>query len=107
MIDQKYLLTDDQMRRFISHGYVELKTDFPAEFHATLSDKIEAVMEKEGNPGNNILPRITETRAVFENPVIRGALTRGHDFLLSPGSEPGNGAIGYHARYAILCETSR
>jgi len=84
MIDQKYLLTDDQMRRFISHG-------------------IEAVMEKEGNPGNNILPRVTETRQVFEHPVIQGALTSvlGPNHIMHPHrhchySTPGRKVQNWH-----------
>ena len=48
-----HLLTDDQMRQFISHGYLILQTDFPKEFHERLNAKLKEVMEKEGNPGNN------------------------------------------------------
>jgi len=103
MLDQKYLLTDDQMRRFISHGYLKLKADFPREFHETLSGKIEEVMDKEGNPGNNILPRVTETRQVFEHPVIQGALTSvlGPSYIMHPHrhchfSRPGRTVQHWH-----------
>ena len=30
---------------------------------------------EEGNPGNNLLPRIRELRKVFDHPVVTGALT--------------------------------
>ncbi|MCB0107326.1 MAG: HEAT repeat domain-containing protein [Caldilineaceae bacterium] len=85
-MSQPHLLTDEQMRRFISHGYLILQTDFPADFHSALSQRIVDVMTKEGNPGNNILPRVPEIREVFQNPVITGALTSvlGPNYLMHP-----------------------
>lgn len=53
MVPQEYLLTDEQMQRFIAHGYLILKTDFPDSFHETLQNKIETIVDKEGNPNNN------------------------------------------------------
>lgn len=81
-----YLLTDDQMRQFISRGYVVLKTDFSKEFHASLNAKLGEVMEKEGNPGNNLLPRFSEVGDIVQSPVIRGALTSvlGSDYTIHP-----------------------
>ena len=70
---QPILLTDEQMRRFTAHGYLMLKTDFPADFHTAMSRNIREVMQKEGNPGNNILPRVPEVQEVFRHPVIQGA----------------------------------
>ena len=72
---QNHLLSDDQMCRFIAHGYLILKTDFPAEFHDHLNARLDEVMTKEGNWGNNILPRLSEVNDVFQSPVIQGALT--------------------------------
>ncbi|WP_274649784.1 HEAT repeat domain-containing protein [Paenibacillus humicola] len=69
------LLTDDQMRQFITEGYLILKTDFPAAFHQNLLQQLTEVYEKEGNPGNNLLPRIRELQKVFDHPVVQGALT--------------------------------
>lgn len=83
---QPYLLTDDQMRQFVAHGYLVLQTDFPAEFHETMSRQIADVMNKEGNPGNNILPRVPEIQEVFHHPTIRGALTSvlGPNYIMHP-----------------------
>ncbi len=80
------LLTDEQMRHFIAHGYLLLQTDFPADFHAAMNARIEDVMNQEGNPGNNILPRVPEVQAVFRHPVIRGAVTSvlGEDYITQP-----------------------
>ena len=84
-VDQ-HLLTDEQMRRFIANGYLVLKTDFSAEFHRAMNAHIDEVMEREGNPGNNFLPRIPEAQAVFKHPAIRGALTSvlGERFVTHP-----------------------
>ena len=81
-----HLLTDDQMRQFIACGYVILQTDLPKEFYDTLNAKLNEVMEKEGNPGNNLLPRLSEINDIIENPVVRGALTSvvGDSYLIHP-----------------------
>ena len=76
-----HLLGADDIRRFITDGYVQVNAGLPAEFHRDLYGKIEAVLEEEGNPGNNILPRIPEIRRVFDQPAVQGALTS----LLGPG----------------------
>ena len=74
-------LRDDDIRRFITDGYVQVNDGLPAEFHRELYGRIETVLEEEGNPGNNILPRIPEIQRVFDQPAVRGALTS----LLGPG----------------------
>lgn len=96
-------LTDDQMRRFIAQGYLILQTDFPDEFHETLNAKLSEVMEKEGNPGNNILPRLYEVHEVFQHAVVRGALTSilGPNYLMHPHRHchftyPGRKVQGWH-----------
>ena len=99
----KSLLTDDQMRQFISRGYLVLKTDFPKEFHESLNAKLKEVMEKEGNPGNNILPRLSEFNDIVQSPVVHGALTSvvGHDYTIHPHRHchftyPGRKVQGWH-----------
>lgn len=78
------LLTDEQMKTFITDGFLILQTDFPKEFHRTLTDELNRVYKEEGNPGNNLLPRIREIQQVFDHPVITGALTSvlGPDYML-------------------------
>lgn len=102
-MSQPILLDEAQMRHFVSHGYLVLKTDFPAEFHAAMSRNIQEVMRKEGNPGNNILPRVPEVQEVFRHPVIRGALTSvlGENYLMHPHrhchfTEPGRKVQSWH-----------
>jgi len=69
------LLTDEQMRKFITEGFLILNTDFSEEFHNRLMEQLNHVYEEEGNPGNNLLPRVAELQQVFDHPVITGALT--------------------------------
>ncbi|WP_219837825.1 HEAT repeat domain-containing protein [Paenibacillus sp. R14(2021)] len=81
---QPLLLTDEQMKAFITNGFLILKADFPREFHERLVKQLNDIYDSEGNPGNNILPRIRDLQRVFENPVITGALTSvlGPNYLL-------------------------
>ncbi|MCE7988208.1 MAG: phytanoyl-CoA dioxygenase [Caldilinea sp. CFX5] len=102
-MSQPVFLTDEQMRHFIAHGYLLLQTDFPPEFHVAMSQNIREVMKKEGNPGNNILPRVPEVQDVFKHPVIRGALTSvlGPDYIMHPHrhchfTEPGRKVQSWH-----------
>lgn len=74
MTDNHLLLTDTQMQHFLQHGYLTLKTRLPAEFHQEIYRRTEEVFAKEGNPGNNILPRIPELHQVFADPVLSGGL---------------------------------
>ncbi|GGF92758.1 HEAT repeat domain-containing protein [Paenibacillus abyssi] len=73
--NEPILLTDEQMRTFTTQGFLILNTDFSEEFHRQLVDQLNEVYEKEGNPGNNLLPRIREIQQVFDHPAITGALT--------------------------------
>ncbi|MBM7563627.1 HEAT repeat domain-containing protein [Paenibacillus sacheonensis] len=84
MTQQPLLLNDEQMKSFIANGFLILKTDFSREFHEKLVSQLNEIYDKEGNPGNNILPRIRDLQRVFEHPVITGALTSvlGPEYLL-------------------------
>jgi len=46
------------MAQFIAHGYLTITPDLPPAFHAEVFAQHQEVFEKEGNPGNNLLPRI-------------------------------------------------
>ena len=62
------LLTDGQVQRFIADGYLTVHADYPPSFHEGIRRQLDSVLEKEGNPGNNILPRIPEIGQVFRHP---------------------------------------
>ncbi len=97
------LLSDEQMRHFIEHGYVVLHTDFSEDFHAALNARIAAVMQREGNPGNNILPRVPEVQEVVKHPAFTGAVSSvlGEDYIMQPHrhchyTEPGRKVQSWH-----------
>lgn len=80
------LLTDEQMRQFVCEGFVVLQTDFSDEFHRAMLNKLDEVYATDGNPGNNLLPRVPELHKVFEHPAIKGALTSvlGEGYIMHP-----------------------
>ena len=90
MLDNRYLFNDNQMQDFIVNGYVTVKTNLPASFHEHVYQQLNSVVESEGNPGNNVLPRIPEIQEVFDQPVIRGAFTSilGPDYIMHPHRHP-------------------
>ena len=75
MVDPTYLLSDEQMKEFIVNGFVKLNTELSPQMHQRIYERTEEVFEKEGNPGNNVLPRVPELGEVFADPVIVGALS--------------------------------
>lgn len=86
MQETSHLLTDEQMAQFITQGYVVLHNDLPNALHETVMNQINYTFTEEGNPGNNILPRVPAIQKFFETPVVKGALTSilGPDYYLHP-----------------------
>ncbi|RED63507.1 HEAT repeat domain-containing protein [Cohnella phaseoli] len=86
MLDSKYLLTDEQMLQFIAKGYLVLQNELPLQLHQGVMNEIYHVFHEEGNPGNNILPRVPDIQQFFDTPVVRGALTSvlGPDYYMHP-----------------------
>ncbi|MDE3001024.1 MAG: HEAT repeat domain-containing protein [Gemmatimonadota bacterium] len=80
------LLTDEQMRFYVVNGFISVKTALPPEFHAGVFQRTNDIFEKEGNPGNNLLPRLPEVQRVFQDPNVAGALTGllGADYYMHP-----------------------
>lgn len=101
MLDSNYLLTDEQMMQFITKGYLVLKNDMPDKLHKSIMNQIHYVMHNEGNPGNNILPRIPDIQQLFDTSVVKGALSSvlGPDYYMHPHrhchyNQPGNSTPG-------------
>ncbi|WP_028551647.1 HEAT repeat domain-containing protein [Paenibacillus sp. UNC451MF] len=101
MLDSKHLLTDEQMLQFITKGYLVLKNDLPHQLHNSIMNQIYYVLHEEGNPGNNILPRVPDIQQLFDTPVVKGALTSvlGSDYYMHPHrhchyNRPGNQTPG-------------
>ncbi len=83
-------LSDDAVRDFIMKGYLTVQTGLPRSFHETVYRKTQELTAREGNLGNNVLPRVPELQAVFEDPCVRGALTSilGEDYVMHSHRHP-------------------
>jgi hypothetical protein len=69
------LFDDQQMMDFIREGYVMFRLDdLPRLYHDGIVDKLNRVIEKHGNPGNNMLPMVPELMTMLKHPVVDGAL---------------------------------
>ena len=103
MTSKNHLLSDEDIRHFITRGYVQVQTDFEDNLHQQIYDQIERVFGMEGNPGNNVLPRIPNIQEVFAHPKVVGALTSllGENYIIHPHRychlrDPGSGDQSWH-----------
>jgi hypothetical protein len=80
------LLTDAQVQDYLTNGYLVLDTGLPASFHGRVLGQIADLYVTEGNPGNDILPRVPDLYEVLRDPVVDGALQSllGADYLIHP-----------------------
>ena len=80
------LLTDAQVQDYLANGYLVLHTGHPDSFHRSVLRQIATLYATEGNPGNDILPRVPDLFEVLREPVVDGALQSllGADYLIHP-----------------------
>jgi hypothetical protein len=80
------LLNDKAVAEFIRQGYTLVQSDLGADFHRDICKRLDPVIGQEGNPGNNILPRIPQIQQVFDCAPVRGALQSllGPDYAIHP-----------------------
>ncbi len=96
-------LDDDALSRFVRDGYLTVQTSLPRSFHADLRQRAGAILDREGNWGNNILPRLPVLRQVLDDPAVAGTLASllGPTYVLHPHrychrNEPGSTAQRLH-----------
>ena len=107
-------LSDAEMQRFLVDGYLVLRPELPEGFHRRVYDRLGTVIERGGNPFNNLLPLVPELGRVFGHPRVAGALASilGDDYYLHMHRHchdraPGNEAQRLHkdslgnSRYAV------
>ena len=85
------LLTDQQVQEFLINGYLILRpSSLDDDFHSTIFTEALTIYEKEGNLGNNILPRIPRLQQVFDDPVIKGGIQSllGENYTMQPHRHP-------------------
>ncbi|MAS37376.1 MAG: hypothetical protein CL610_25470 [Anaerolineaceae bacterium] len=95
------LLDDAGVQAFIVNGYMLVETDFPASFHESICEQIDAVMARRGNPNDDILDEVPDLQKVYDHPKVRGALMSllGEDFKMNSHRHchySGSGARGGH-----------
>ena len=96
-------LTDAEMQRFVRDGYISFRPEYPPELHTAIRRKTDEMLERWGNPRNNLLPRIPEIQQVFDHPRVHGALSSilGDDYYLHlhrhvHNNVPGSNGQGMH-----------
>jgi len=89
--------------QFVRNGFLTVKTSLPSAFHAEMRQRAGMVLDREGNWGNNILPRLPDLQQVLDDPAVRGALSTllGPTYALHPHrychrNEPGSTAQRLH-----------
>ena len=82
------LLSDADLKFFLANGFLQITPQLNAEFHARMFEQFTALAgeDNDHNPGNNLLPLVPDLQLVFEDPVVRGALSSvlGPDYLMHP-----------------------
>ena len=84
--DHLLRLSDEQMRTYLTDGFVVLKSRLPKEVHDHIRDRCEEIFSTTGNPGNEILEMNPALRLVFSDPVVKGALSSilGDGYFMHP-----------------------
>lgn len=87
------LLTDEQVRRFIAHGFLVLDSGMDADFHSRVTETLEFSSKVESlRLGDNLVPRIPQLQELLESPTVSGAVSSllGPDFAWTPHRFPHN-----------------
>lgn len=81
-----FLLNDEQIREYIANGYIKVETSLPGELHEAIARKLDLMVERGPNLGNNVLPHAPEFRHVLNAPEVQGALISllGEDYIEYP-----------------------
>ncbi len=85
MVDQQYLLNNEQIQHFIKNGYITIHPNLP-DVHEEIYRETATIFEKEGDPRNHILQKVPGLYQVFAHPTVRGVLTSllGPNYMMHP-----------------------
>ena len=112
------LLDDAAIQHFIVDGHLTIRPTLPADYHPALKAQLDTMIERDGNPGNDLSDRIPDLGRLFADPAVVGALQS----LLGPGYilhrhchchdwAPGSQEQAWHKDYPIgghpRCHRSR
>ena len=62
------LLTDSQVQAYLTNGYITVQTAHPPAVHQNIHQQIETLFATEGNPGNDILPKVPDLYQILRGP---------------------------------------
>ena len=82
----KALLSDDQIREFITNGFLILNCKDQENLHKIIKDKLEYFYNTESWLGNNVMARIPELWSIVESNIVKGAVASilGPEYVLHP-----------------------
>ena len=85
-LQKEFLLSDKEMKKFIINGYHIVRTSLPLSFHQQVFRQTLDLIQDEGPPGNNLLPKIPILADGFTDPAVTGALTSilGQNYVMHP-----------------------
>ena len=81
------LLSDADIHQFVVNGFVTVQpSSLSADFHRSIKYQLDEILEGEGNPGNNLLPRMPALQSMLDDPAVAGAVQSlcGRSALLHP-----------------------
>ena len=80
------LLTDSQVQAYLTNGYITVQTAHSPAVHQNIYRQIETLFATEGNPGNDILPKVPDLYQILRDPAVDGALQSllGPSYLIHP-----------------------
>ena len=80
------LLTDAQVQAYLTNGYITVQTTHSPAVHQNIHQQIETLFATEGNPGNDILPKVPDLYQILRDPAVDGALQSllGPSYLIHP-----------------------
>ena len=82
----KALLSDDQIREFITNGFLILNCENQEILHKIIKDKLEYFYNTESWLGNNVMARIPELWNIIGSNIVKGAVASilGPEYVLHP-----------------------
>jgi len=80
------LLNDEQVREFITNGFIRLQADVALATHTAIDKQLRQTFADESRLGNNIVSRIPKMHEVLRSPIVHGALVSlaGPHYYLHP-----------------------
>lgn len=85
-MSEPILMTDKEIQSYIVNGYTTIETGPTPSFHEKIHQKIKTLYATEGNPGNEILSKVSDLNIILEDPYVTGSLCSllGPDYLIHP-----------------------